>query len=80
MSLEKLSPDAVASGREHPFVMALERDIEARLTDLTGRLTENASFLALEGSAVLFQLGGRIAELKNLRRWIRHAGQEDANE
>lgn len=70
--LDKLSPQTLEAGREHPFVEALERELSARLGEMTARLIETSA----EGGAPerLYQLGGRVSELKNVIRLIREGG------
>lgn len=67
--LDRLSREAVESGKEHPFVQALLTEFEDRLGNVLHALQNQAGV----GDAThqrLCQLGGRAVELADIIRTI----------
>lgn len=69
MSLDKLSADAIESGKEHPFVQALLRELKVRLIN-TEQVLRNEAGHGDVSHQRLCQLGGRAAELWAVIRLI----------
>ena len=74
--LERLSAEVVESGREHPFVQALLRALEARKRELTDRLVLVAAQGGDVNAPTLFQLGARAAELAQVLGTVAEAGSK----
>ena len=67
MIFDKLSREVVESGREHPFVQALLRELRDRLHGLRDSLVMAAGTSQHEGAdRHLCQLGGRAFQLNEV--------------
>lgn len=75
--LEKLSVETAESGREHPFVEALTRGLEARQAELTDFLINTAAS-AHGPNAGYFtsHYGARVFEVREILKIIREAGSK----